>query len=243
MKALIIEDDIVCANGIARLLDNHGISADICNTAEDGIYMIESWSYDITLVDLCLPGVSGQQFIQEIRSLNKSNKKNMPIIVLSSLEKADDKVEAFLNGADDFICKPIEKKEFIMRVLTAIRRNNGHASNNISIGEITLNLREKSIYIKNKQINFSNKQYNLFQLLIMKQNNILTKREILDSLYGGEKVPGMKIVDVLVCNIRKEIKKYTDNDYLDTVWGMGYRIINPNRRTIGSEEINESINY
>jgi len=77
----------------------------------------------------------------------------------------------------------------------------------------------------------------------MKQNNILTKREILDSLYGGEKVPGMKIVDVLVCNIRKEIKKYTDNDYLDTVWGMGYRIINPNRRTIGSEEINESIIY
>lgn len=227
MRALIIEDDAIFANNIAKILDQHGIASDICYSGEEGICMVEAFTHDICLVDLNLTGMSGNELIQQIRMLNKQNKKHIPIIVLSCLGKADEKVEAFINGADDYIVKPADPKEFIMRILTAIRRCNGHAENKIKIGEIALDLKERSVSINNKPLKLSGKEYNLFQLLIMKKNNTLSKQEILDSLYCGVEVPGMKIVDVLICKIRKEIAKYTKANYLNTVWGIGYVIKSP----------------
>jgi two-component system cell cycle response regulator CtrA len=227
MKALIIEDEPLYAKRIAQTLWQHGINSDICHKAEDGLCMAEACEYDVMIVDACLPDRSGNELIQEIRTSNKHNKKNVPIIVLSNLEKSEDKVEAFIHGADDFIQKPYESKEFIMRILTAIRRCNGHSENKIRIGEISLNLKERSVYVNDKKLKFSGKEYQLFQLLIMKKQNTLSKQEILDALYYGEGVPGMKIVDVLICKIRKEIAKYTKVQYLETVWGMGYMIRGP----------------
>ena len=240
MKALIIEDEAICANEIAKTLEQHGIASDICYTAEDGSYMVEACQYDVVIVDINLTGMTGNELIQQIRMSTKQSKKNMPIIVLSSLEKSEDKVEAFIHGADDFITKPLEKKEFIMRVLTAIRRCNGHSENKVKIGEIALDLRERCVYINNKPLKLSGKEYSLFQLLMLKKNNTLSKQEILDALYGGNEVPGMKIVDVLVCKIRKEIAKHTTNSYLTTVWGTGYVVRSP-KLSIDKTEDDSSI--
>jgi len=226
MRALIIEDDAIFAGNVAKILDQHGIASDICYSAEDGLCMVEAFTYDVCLVDLNLTGMSGNELIQQIRML-KQNKKQMPIIVLSCLEKTEEKVEAFINGADDYVVKPANPKEFIMRILSAVRRSNGHSENKIKIGEISLDLKERSVAINNKPLKLSGKEYSLFQLLVMKKNNTLSKQEILDSLYCGEEVPGMKIVDVLICKIRKEMAKHTKTNYVNTVWGMGYVIKAP----------------
>jgi two-component system cell cycle response regulator CtrA len=226
MRALIVEDDILFADNLSKALHNNGIVSDICPLGEDGLLMMDSWAYDICIVDLGLPDIQGNELIQKIRFSKKAKKNNIPILVLSSFQKSEDKVKAFMYGADDFVTKPYENNELAMRILALIRRSNGHTQNILSVGEeIQLNLSAKEVKVNNNLIDLSSKEYNLFELLVLKKGNTLSKQVILDSLYGGgHKVPTQKIVDVLICKIRSEIAKFSKSNYLKTVWGMGYKI-------------------
>lgn len=238
MKALIIEDDAIFANSVVRMLEKQGINCDVCDSAEDGISLVEAWVYDVILLDMCLKGMDGNELIEKVRSLGQQNRKNIPIIVLSNLEDKETKLRALHGGADDFICKPIIEEELISRILAVTRRYDGHSQNNIIIGDLNVDLRARSVHVKGVEICFSAKEYELFSLLVRKENNTLKKTEILDSLYGGEKVPGFKIIDVLICNIRKQLSKYTKEQYVFTVWGSGYKIAN---KSIRLHELDEKV--
>ena len=232
MKALIIEDDQASATFACKILEKHNINCDVCNLGEDGLLMIESCEYDVIIVDISLPDMDGNSIIRQIRSSKKINKKFVPIIVLSNLQSSSDKVESLLNGADDFLTKPYDQKEFLMRVLTIIRRSNGYSDNVINIGELSLDMKKKSVSVNNNKLNLSSKEYSIVQLLMLKKNSLLDKHNLLDALYCGTDVPGSKVIDVFVCNIRKKIAFYTKKNYLITSWGNGYIITDPKMETL-----------
>jgi two-component system cell cycle response regulator CtrA len=225
MRALLVEDNMFCAAELAKFLKKNGFTCDTCYCGSKGFDLITTYEYDIILADLQLPDISGNDLIQQVRVSNKNNKKNIPIIVVSACYEMDKKVQSFLNGADDYIIKPYDKQELLMRIYSIIRRSKGYSHNIIKVGnEIELNLHAKTIEVNGSKIDLTATEFALLEFMIINKGTTLTKEAIIEYLYANslDDTPTYKIIDVLVCKIRYKIAKFTKNKYVHTMWGMGY---------------------
>ena len=207
MKALIVEDDTVFANTLRNTLQQNGIYCDICSYGEDGLERLDIVYYDILITDINLPDISGHDIIKSIRIKDQKKQHNIPIIVISGMDDSVGKVQAFMQGADDYISKPCHIQELIMRIYSVIRRCKGYAQNIIKIRNLSLNLHAKSVAIFSENVHLSSKEYELLELLALNQGSTICKNTIMDALYSGslKAAPTSKIVDVLVCKIRKKL--------------------------------------
>lgn len=227
MRSLLIEDDSKFSQNVSQLLEPHGIKSDICYSAADGLNRLGITHYDIAIVDLGLPDDAKKETVKAIRASAKIQRinSNIPIIVLTSETSKNQAVMSLTHGADDFISKPCHFGELAARIQRLVMRSKGFNDNHIRIGEIIINPRAKKAFVNDNQLDLSAKEYLFLELLALQKNVLLNKNTILDNLYlHSEKIPDQKIVDVLMCKIRKEISKYTSERYLVTKWGMGYMI-------------------
>jgi two-component system cell cycle response regulator CtrA len=225
MRALLIEDDSAIAQSIELMLKSQSINVHKTAVGEEGIDLGKVYDYDIILLDLNLPDMSGFEVLRTLRV----SKVKTPILVLSGLAGIEGKCKALGFGADDYMTKPFHKDELVARIHAIVRRSKGHAQSVIQIGDIVLNLDSKTIEVGGARINFTGKEYKMLELLMLHKDRPVTKEMFLNHLYGGMDEPEVKIVDVFICKLRKKLTRASgDKNLIETIWGRGYVLREPN---------------
>jgi two-component system, cell cycle response regulator CtrA len=224
MRVLLIEDDKALAQTIELMLISEGLSSDTVDTGEEGLDYVKIYDYDIILLDLGLPDMSGYDVLRKLRN----GKNKTPTLILSGMDGIEDKVKGLGFGADDYMTKPFHKDELIARINAVVRRSKGHAESVIKTGELTVNLETKTVEVNGKRVPLTGKEYQMLELLSLRKGTTLTKEMFLNHLYGGIDEPEVKIIDVFTCKLRKKLATATGGKhYIETVWGRGYVLRDP----------------
>ncbi|MBY0280858.1 MAG: response regulator transcription factor [Alphaproteobacteria bacterium] len=225
MRVLLIEDDSATAKGLESTLKNEGFVCDTTDLGEDGLEIGKLYEYDLIILDLMLPDIDGFEVLRRLRAANIKT----PILVLSGLSETDDKVKGLGFGADDYLTKPFSKVELLARAHAIVRRSRGHSDSMIRIGRLMVNLQKRIASVDNETLNLTGKEYAILELLSLRKGTTLTKEMFLNHLYGGMDEPELKIIDVFICKLRRKIAEALGEDnYIETVWGRGYVLRDPN---------------
>ncbi len=224
MRVLLIEDDTATAQSIELMLKSENFNVYATDLGEEGIDLGKIYDYDIILLDLNLPDLSG---FEVLRSLRVSRVKT-PVLILSGLAGIEDRVKGLGFGADDYVTKPFHKDELVARIYAIVRRSKGHAESIIQLGDLQINLDSKTVAVKSVRVHLTTKEYQMLELLALRKGMTLTKEMFLNNLYGGMNEPEIKIIDVFICKLRKKLADASyGNEYIETVWGRGYRLHEP----------------
>ncbi|EJF94594.1 response regulator transcription factor [Bartonella taylorii] len=224
MRVLLIEDDKATTQSIELMLKSANFNVYITDLGEEGIDLGKLYDYDIILLDLNLPDMSGYDVLRTLRLA----KIKTPVLILSGMNAIEDKVRGFGFGADDYMTKPFHKDELIARIHAVVRRSKGHAQSIIVTGDLTVNLDAKTVEVAGRPVHLTGKEYQMLELLSLRKGTTLTKEMFLNHLYGGMDEPELKIIDVFICKLRKKLEAVSSHvNYIDTVWGRGYVLRDP----------------
>jgi len=224
MRVLLIEDDSSTAQSIELMLKSESFNVYTTDLGEEGIDLGKIYDYDIILLDLNLPDMSGFEVLRKLRV----SKVKSPVLILSGLAGIEDKIKGLGFGADDYMTKPFHKDELVARIHAIVRRSKGHAQSVINTGDLCVNLDTKMVEINGARVHLTGKEYQMLELLALRKGTTLTKEMFLSQLYGGMDEPEVKIIDVFVCKLRKKLANASGGkDYIETVWGRGYVMREP----------------
>ena len=224
MRLLLIEDDPTVTKSIELMLTSEDIEVQTTELGQDGLDLGSVFLYDLILLDLNLPDMSGYEVL---RSLRLGNIKT-PVLILSGLDGTEHKVKGLGLGADDYLTKPFQSDELIARIRAILRRSGDRVELVIRCGDLTLKLDQKRAEMGRRDVGLTTKEYRMLELLAMRQGTPITKDMFLSHLYGGMDEPDQKIIDVFVCKLRKKLMQASGGrDYIETICGRGYVLRNP----------------
>jgi two-component system, cell cycle response regulator CtrA len=224
MRVLLIEDDRSIAQSIELMLQSESFNVYTTDLGEEGVSLGKLYDYDIILLDLNLPDMSGFEVLRSLRL----SKVDTPILILSGVAGVEDKVKGLGCGADDYMTKPFDKAELIARVHAIVRRSQGYAQSVVQTGDLTVNVDAKKVHINQVRVHLTVKEYQILELLSLRRGTTISKEMFLSQLYGGMDEPEIKIIDVFICKLRKKLAEASNGkDYIETVWGRGYLLREP----------------
>jgi len=223
-KILIVDDDNNIAELISLYLIKECFDTKIVNDGEEALQAFESYSPNLILLDLMLPGIDGYQVCREVRA-----KSNVPIIMLSAKGEIFDKVLGLELGADDYMMKPFDSKELVARVKAVLRRYQPIKAEEpasdikcVTYTDLVINLSNYSVMYMGEQVDMPPKELELLYFLAASPNQVFTREQLLDHIWGYEYIGDTRTVDVHVKRLREKIKDHA-NWSLATVWGIGYK--------------------
>jgi two-component system, cell cycle response regulator CtrA len=220
MRALIVEREIEEARELSLLLRSGGGVVDQVDNGEDGIELASRYDYDIILLELVLSGIKGYEIVHRMRHARIET----PVIVLSGLSCPQAKVNAFAQGADDFVTKPYDGAELLARAQAVVRRSKGFSQAILQAGPLCLDLHRHEVSVGSNLLHLTNKEYAILELLMLRKGMALSKEAFLNHLYGGMDEPEVKIIDVFVCKLRKKLAQAGADNLITTIWGRGYKL-------------------
>jgi two-component system cell cycle response regulator CtrA len=225
MRVLLIEDDGATARSIELMLTSESFNVYATDLGEEGVDLGKLYDYDIIVLDLNLPDMSGLEVLRSLRIC----KVRTPILILSGLAGIEDKVKGLGFGADDYMTKPFHKNELVARIHAIVRRSKGHAQSVIQTGDLVIDLEAKTVEVNGQPVHLTGKEYQMLEVLSLRKGKTLMKEMFLNHLYGGMNEPERKIIDVFICKLRKKLAIASGGkDYIETVWGRGYMLREPN---------------
>ncbi len=225
-KILIVDDDENIAELISLYLTKECFDTMSVGDGESALSAFDTYHPDLILLDLMLPGIDGYQVCREIRA-----KSNVPIIMLSAKGEVFDKVLGLELGADDYIMKPFDSKELVARVKAVLRRYQEQPQPVSATDEkekcveypgITINLTNYSVVVDGENVDMPPKELELLYFLASSPNQVFTREQLLDQIWGYEYIGDTRTVDVHIKRLREKIKDH-ENWGLSTVWGIGYK--------------------
>ncbi len=224
MRVLLVEDDPTTSRSIELMLSHANLNVYATDLGEEGIDLAKLYDYDLILLDLNLPDMTGHDVLRQLRLARIET----PILILSGADDTESKIRGFGFGADDYMTKPFHREELVARIHAIIRRSKGHAQSVIRTGKIAVNLDAKTVESGGRAVHLTGKEYQMLELLSLRKGTTLTKEMFLNHLYGGMDEPELKIIDVFICKLRKKLSQATEGDnYIETVWGRGYVLRDP----------------
>jgi len=224
MRVLLIEDDSAMARSIELMLRSEGFNVYTTDLGEEGIDLGKLYDYDLIVLDLQLPDMSGFEVLKSLRLA----KVQTPVLILSGNAIVEAKVKALGFGADDYMTKPFHKDELVARIQAVVRRSKGHSQSVITTGKLTVNLDAKTVEVDSQRVHLTGKEYQMLELLSLRKGTTLTKEMFLNHLYGGMDEPELKIIDVFICKLRKKLANASEGrNFIETVWGRGYVLREP----------------
>ena len=229
MRVLLIEDDSATARSIELMLRSEGYNVYATDLGAEGSDLGKLYDYEIILLDLNLPDMSGYDVLRALRVA----KIKTPILVLSGLAGIEDKLKGFSFGADDYMTKPFHKDELIARIQAIVRRSQGHALSVVQTGDLVVDLDRKTVEVGHSHVHLTTKEYQIVELLSLRKGATLTKEMLLNQLYGGLDEPEIKIIDVFICKVRRKLANASGGkNYIGTVWGRGYFLREPDEEQL-----------
>ncbi|PRD34224.1 UNVERIFIED_CONTAM: ctrA [Trichonephila clavipes] len=224
MRILLVEDDPTTSRSIELMLTHANLNVYCTDLGEDGIDLAKLYDYDLILLDINLPDMSGHEVLRQLRLA----RVDTPILILSGADDTESKLKGFGFGADDYMTKPFHREELVARIHAIIRRSKGHSQSVIRTGRICVNLDAKTVDVDGKTVHLTGKEYQMLELLSLRKGTTLTKEMFLNHLYGGMDEPELKIIDVFICKLRKKLAEATGGqNHIETVWGRGYVLRDP----------------
>jgi len=224
MRVLVIEDDNSTAQSIELMLKSESFNVYTTDLGEEGIDLGKCYDYDIILLDLNLPDMSGFNVLRCLRT----SKVKTPTLILSGLADIADKVRGLGGGADDYMTKPFHKDELVARIQAVVRRSRGHAQSVIQNDDLVINLDCKTVEINGVRLHVTPKEYQILELLFLRKETPISREMFLNHLYDSLDEPEMKILDVFIYTLRKKLAKASGGkNYIQAVWGRGYVLQHP----------------
>lgn len=218
MKILLIEDDAILSDTIKQCFIKQ-YDVEQAYDGEEGIAFALEKIYDLVILDIMMPIKNGYEVLKELRE----NQVETPVLILTAKDALQDKVLGFRAGADDYLVKPFEREELLLRIEAILRRSHGlHRENKIRYQELELNLSNRQVMIGNQEINLQGKQFDMLEYLLTYKNTIITKDQIFDKIWGFNSETTTNVVEVYASGMRKELKRYGYDKYLKTIRGVGY---------------------
>ena len=216
---LIIEDDKDINEMLTKLLTNNNYNVLNAYSGTEGV-LVHNDNIDLILLDLMLPGKNGEEIIRELK-----NKNNVPVIVMSAIQDIYKKVDLFDLGANDYITKPFHNDELLARIKVQLRDKSNTISNILKFKDIELNRVNFTVNCNNKEVSFTKKEFELLKLLMENENQTLTKSMIFDSIWNDENSADDNTLNVHISKIKNKLKECNpDEEYIETVWSIGYRL-------------------
>lgn len=220
-KILIVEDDVNINNLLKEALSQKGYTCGQAFSGTEAALWLEKESWMLVLLDLMLPGMTGEEVLQLIR-----RQGDTPVIVLTAKDAMAEKLDLLTSGADDYITKPFDINEVIARVQIQLRHAGQEAEpDRIECGGITLDDKTHQIWVDGQEIlHLTRQEYAILELLIRHPKQVFRKEAIFTYAWEEEYMGETQTLDVHISNIRKKLKAVTDKEYIQTVWGIGYRL-------------------
>ncbi|MCR8745653.1 response regulator transcription factor [Romboutsia lituseburensis] len=224
MNILIVEDDNDINKLLNEIMNSNGYITKSAYSGTEALIYLEMQNFDAVLLDLMIPGLSGEELLLKIRQ-----NKNMPVIIISAKDDKHTKIDMLKNGADDFISKPFDVDEVLARVESNLRRYNSEKNiycktNEIIFREINLNIDTREIKINGKDICLTSREFDILHLFIYNPKKVFTKSNIFESVWQENYMGDDNTINVHISNLRNKISKYAENEYIQTIWGIGYKL-------------------
>jgi two-component system, OmpR family, response regulator QseB len=225
MRVLLVEDDELLGYGLRAGLTQHGDAVEWVKDGKSALQLLQSQSkensYDVTILDISLPKLSGTEVLKQIRAKNIKT----PVLVLTAHDRIDDRVKGLDMGADDYVCKPFDLSELCAR-MRALQRRTGTTSRAIpviAIGNVKVDPGSRRVFVGDKQVEISRREFVLLHLLMENAGRVLTREQISQNLYGWGDEVDSNALEVHIHNIRRKV----GNEFIETIRGVGYLIEKP----------------
>jgi DNA-binding response OmpR family regulator len=218
MKVLVIEDDPTVGKFVKRGLEEQRWSVDLVTDGEEGEALAKSQPYDIVVLDLRLPGRSGEQVLRNLRARGFEK----PVLVLTAQDAVDAKVETLRAGADDYVTKPFAFEELLARVEALARRPRSIVSPKITVADLEVDLDAREVTRAGQRVELTPKEFLVLEYLARHAGRVLSRTLITEYAWGYHFDPGTNIVDVVINHLRKKLDAAHDRKLIHTVRGVGY---------------------
>ena len=212
---LIIDDDIHIGNMLEETLIKEGYLVSRAYSGTEALLLLEKEKYDLILLDLMIPGVCGEEIIKKV--------SDTPIIVLSAKISSNDKVNCLLSGASDYITKPFDSKELFARIKVQLRTKN-NVPKTLTYKELELLNDKHTLLISNEKINLTKTEYAILKQLLLNPKQVIAKNKLLDLISIDTEDCDENSLRVHISNIRKKLRDYTNNEYIESIWGIGFKL-------------------
>lgn len=222
-KVLVVDDEKLIVKGIRFSLEQDGMEVDCAYDGEEALEAVKQKEYDVILLDVMLPKLTGFEVCQQIREFS-----NMPIIMLTAKGDDMDKILGLEYGADDYITKPFNILEVKARIKAIMRRSSKKQSEEekskvVTFGELKIDCESRRVYINNKEVNLTAKEFDLLELLIFNPNKVYSRENLLNIVWGYDYPGDVRTVDVHIRRLREKIEANpSEPKYIHTKWGVGY---------------------
>lgn len=220
MRILIAEDDKLLADALTRALVQSAYAVDTVSTGDDADQALSQHPYDLAILDIGLPGLSGLEVLQRLRG----RRSRVPVLLLTALDTLTDRVRGLDTGADDYLTKPFELPELEARVRALLRRG-ADAGTDLVHGKLRVDTAARRVYHEGKPVEFSAREFAVLELLLMREGRVVTKEHMVNHLYGWGDEVGPNAIEVYVHRIRKKLEPLGCD--IRTVRGMGYLMERP----------------
>lgn len=219
MRALVIEDERRLAENIARGLRQSGdFAVDVALDGEEGLFRSQEHVYDVVVLDLMLPRLSGEEFLDTLRARGSE----IPVLVLTAKEGKANIIAVLNAGADDYLAKPFDMGELVARAKAVIRRNNGYAQSRLAVDTLELDIATRSVRRDGQILELTPMEYRVIEYLILRAGSVVSKAELLEHLYDYNWEKFSNVIEVYMSGLRRKIDRRDHLKLLHTVRGHGY---------------------
>jgi two-component system, OmpR family, copper resistance phosphate regulon response regulator CusR len=220
VRILLVEDERKIADTLKQGLTEQQYHVELCYDGAIGKKLFETYTFDLVILDINIPGINGYELCKIIRSRNE----RIPIIMLTALGSTDDKIEGFDAGADDYIVKPFDFKELLVRVRALLKRiyQAPITGNILKVDDVTMNLDNKEVTRSGKPIGLTAKEFQLLEYLVRNKNRVVSRADIALNVWDIDFDTKTNVIDVYVNFLRKKLDKGFDQKLIHTQVGMGY---------------------
>ena len=216
-RVLIVDDEPLIVKGLKFSLEQEGYETDCAYNGEEALEKYASGRFDIILLDVMLPGISGTEVCRQIRQ-----KSMIPIIMLTAKSTDEDKIEGLTEGADDYLTKPFNIVELKMRMKNLLRRSQSAEANEIRVKELVMDIDKRTVTVKNASVELTAKEFDILYLLITNPGKVFRREDLLEYIwkdYSGD----IRTVDVHIRRLRQKLEgENGEPEYVYTKWGVGY---------------------
>lgn len=221
MKLLVVEDELKTGEYLRQGLVESGFIVDLANNGLDGYHRAMTEEYDLIILDVMLPDISGWKIVQSLRNSDKET----PIILLTAMGSVEDKVKGFNLGADDYLVKPFSFAELLARVKSLLRRNVPQTNlNRLTVADLVMDLPKRTVTRSGKRIDLTNKEFLLLEYFLRSQGEVLPRSLIASQVWDMNFDSDTNVIDVAIRRLRSKIDANFEPKLIHTVRGMGYKL-------------------